>query len=122
MDHFGGRTDGSGGGNGNRVVKKTGAENAVRSNRRREHFRSRLVAFMLYAAIFQSVKKQITYRLHDKMGQLRVHRLHLSVAVVEGADEAGLKLGAAHVLGTGYPVARSISWDMHRSATSFTLP
>ena len=114
MDHFGGRTDGSGGGNGNRVVRKTGAENAVRSNRRQE--------LMPYAAIFQSVKKQIAYRLHDKMGQLRIHRLHLAVSVVEGADEAGLKLGAAHVLGTGYPAIRSISWDMHRRATSFRLP
>lgn len=41
--------------------------------------------------------------LHETLGRLEIPRLHLSVPLVEGADDAGLRLGAAHIIGTGLP-------------------
>lgn len=44
-----------------------------------------------------------TPKIHDRLGQLEIPAIHVSVAVVEGADTGGLRMGAAHIIGTGYP-------------------
>ncbi len=41
--------------------------------------------------------------LHQLLGRIEIPGVHISVPIVEGADDAGLKMGAAHIIGTAYP-------------------
>ena len=57
--------------------------------------------------------------LHERLGELEIPRVRISVPVVEGADSSGLKMGAAHIVGTGYPGdAANVGIAAHRDTYS----
>ena len=69
-------------------------------NARRELLMSPPVA---YAASSISTPKNLRPKRGDSLAILEIDRLELSVVVLEGSDDATLKLGPGHIEDTAYP-------------------